>query len=40
MIAALMNHDFNKASIAALNSEWAIEVGERAKDVALMMRQQ
>jgi lysozyme len=39
MIAALENKDYTLASTAALNSLWAKQVGERAKDVALMMRQ-
>lgn len=39
MIEALDVKDFNKAATAALNSEWAKEVGERAKDIAVMLRQ-
>jgi lysozyme len=39
MITALMNKDYTTAALEALDSEWAQQVGERAKDVALMMRQ-
>lgn len=39
MITALINQDLTQASYEALNSSWAIEVGQRAKDIALMMRQ-
>ena len=39
MIAALEKKDFTKASIEALDSLWAKQVGERAKDIALMIRQ-
>ncbi len=39
MIAALIAKDYTKSAIEALNSKWAIQVGQRAKDVALMMRQ-
>jgi lysozyme len=39
MIAALIGKDYTVASIEALDSKWAIQVGQRAKDVALMMRQ-
>ncbi len=39
MIAALERQDYTVASIEALNSRWAEQVGKRAKDVALMMRE-
>jgi lysozyme len=39
MIAALIDRNYTKASIEALRSKWASEVGQRAKDVALMMRE-
>lgn len=39
MIAALEAKDYTNASIEALDSKWATQVGQRAKDVALMIRQ-
>jgi len=39
MIMALTVKDYTKAAIEALDSKWAGQVGQRAKDVALMMRQ-
>ncbi|CAB4151553.1 COG3772 Phage-related lysozyme (muraminidase) [uncultured Caudovirales phage] len=39
MIMALTAKDYTKAAIEALDSKWAEQVGQRAKDVALMMRQ-
>lgn len=39
MIAALIAKDYTVASLDILDSKWAIQVGQRAKDVALMMRQ-
>jgi lysozyme len=39
MIAALERNDYTTAAQEALDSLWAKEVGQRAKDVALMMRQ-
>ena len=39
MIAALERKDYTTAAIEALNSKWANQVGQRAKDVALMIRQ-
>lgn len=39
MIAAIIAQDYTKASIEALDSLWAKQVGQRAKDVALMIRQ-
>lgn len=39
MIMALTAKDYTKAAIEALDSKWAGQVGQRAKDVALMMRQ-
>lgn len=39
MISALEDRDFTRAAIEALDSKWAIQVGNRAKDIALMIRQ-
>lgn len=39
MIVALTVKDYTKAAIEALDSKWATQVGQRAKDVALMIRQ-
>ncbi len=39
MIMALTVKDYTKAAIEALDSKWASQVGDRSKDVALMMRQ-
>lgn len=39
MIEALKRHDYTQAAIEALDSKWAAQVGSRAKDVALMIRQ-
>jgi len=39
MIEAITVKDYTKAALEALNSKWAEQVGDRAKDVALMMRQ-
>lgn len=39
MIHALILNDYTTASKEALDSKWARQVGKRAKDVALMMRQ-
>lgn len=39
MLQALLNKDYTKAALEALDSKWALQVGQRAKDVALMMRQ-
>lgn len=39
MIAALTAKDYTKAALEALDSRWSIQVGQRAKDVALMIRQ-
>ena len=38
MINAIKEKNYTHASIEALNSKWAVEVGQRAKDVALMLR--
>lgn len=38
MIAALKVKDYTKAAIEALDSKWAQDVPERAKDVAMMIR--
>ncbi len=39
MIRALTIKDYTNAAREALDSKWAAQVGERAKDVALMIRQ-
>jgi lysozyme len=39
MIRALILKDYTNAAIEALDSRWAQQVGNRAKDVALMIRQ-
>ena len=39
MIEALKEENYNAAATEALNSEWACQVGERAKDVAVMIRE-
>lgn len=39
MIEALIVMDYTRASIEIMDSKWALQVGIRAKDVALMMRQ-
>lgn len=39
MLAAILKKDFTTAAQEALQSKWANDVGERAKDVALMIRQ-
>lgn len=39
MIRALIARDYTKAAIEALDSKWASQVGERAKDVAVMIRE-
>lgn len=39
MIAALENKNYALAAKEALNSKWATQVGQRAKDVALMIRE-
>lgn len=38
MISAIEAKNYTDAARAALASNWAIQVGQRAKDVALMMR--
>lgn len=38
MIAALAVNDYRTAAIEALDSRWAEQVPERAKDIALMIR--
>jgi lysozyme len=37
MLAALIDKDYTKAAIEALDSQWAKQVGQRAKDCALML---
>lgn len=39
MIAAIEKKEYTNAALEALNSKWAAQVGERAKDIALMIRQ-
>tara|TARA_R110000868_G_C10972576_1_gene770491 strand:+ start:25661 stop:26059 length:399 start_codon:yes stop_codon:yes gene_type:complete len=39
MITALTVKDYTTAAMEALDSKWASQVGQRAKDVALMIRQ-
>ncbi len=39
MIKALEQKDYTKAALEALDSSWANQVGMRAKDVALMIRE-
>ena len=39
MIAALKAKEYTKAAHAVLDSHWADQVGQRAKDVAVMIRQ-
>ena len=39
MIVALTTKNYTQAAIEALDSDWAQQVGQRAKDVALMIRQ-
>lgn len=38
MLSALDAGDFNKAADAMLDSRWAVQVGQRAKTLASMMR--
>lgn len=38
MIRALIAKDYTAAAQEALNSKWAEQVGQRAKDVAVMLR--
>lgn len=39
MIAAIIERDYTKAAMEVMDSKWAKQVGDRAKDVALMMRE-
>lgn len=39
MLSAINGKDYTKAAMEALDSKWAGQVGDRAKQVALMMRQ-
>lgn len=39
MIAALIDKNYTVAAQEALDSKWATQVGDRAKDVALMLRE-
>jgi len=38
MIAALEREDYTNAAKEALDSRWAEQVGNRAKDIAVMIR--
>jgi len=40
MIAALYIKDYAKAAKEALDSQWATQVGQRAKDIAVMISEQ
>ena len=39
MITALEREDYTKAALEALDSKWAKQVHDRAKDIALMIRE-
>lgn len=39
MIQAIQERDYTKAAIEALDSKWATQVPNRAKDIALLIRQ-
>ena len=39
MIASLDDHNYAHAALEALNSKWAKQVPNRAKDIAVMIRQ-
>lgn len=39
MIMALALKDYTKAAVEALDSKWAQQVGQRAKDIALVIRE-
>jgi lysozyme len=39
MIAALTVKDYSLAAQEALNSKWAFQLGKRAKDIAVMIRE-
>jgi lysozyme len=39
MIEALLEKNYTKAAMEALNSKWAEQVGRRATDVAVMIRE-
>jgi len=39
MINALINRNYTLAAQEALNSKWALQVGKRATDIAVMMRE-
>ena len=39
MIQALIKRDYTQASLEALDSQWAKQVGQRAKDIAVMIRE-
>jgi lysozyme len=39
MITALIDKDYTNAAIEVINSEWGARYNERAKDVALLIRQ-
>lgn len=39
MLKAIIDRNYTKAALEALDSKWAKQVGSRAKDIALMIRQ-
>lgn len=39
MIRYLENRDYANAALEAMDSRWAMQVGQRAKDVAVMIRE-
>lgn len=39
MIAALINKDYTKAAMEALDSKWSHQIGNRAKDIATEIRE-
>ena len=39
MISAIINQDYTTAAKEALDSKWAQQVGKRAKDIAVMIRE-
>jgi len=39
MLLAIERHDYTAAAMEALNSKWAAQVGQRAKDIAVMIRE-
>lgn len=39
MISALESHNYHQASFEALDSKWAKQVGQRAKDISAVIRE-